>query len=218
MLLIALGIAIAVAIGWWLNQGDDPRSDAAARLADGSRHGRASHDSIGFGSSDSDSDPRSASAGGARRLVADGGMPPPPSPLPRSGRTAPPIVDMPGNAQDSEHSAGWRLGQTRHNLEIIQPRIAHMEQLVQDFEARGDTAAAEQQRRILERFQNRLTELRQDETELEAQARQDDSLGDVQTGYDEGADERERPPARVTPTGGSGTPGHESAVAPAQGQ
>jgi hypothetical protein len=213
VLLIGLGIALAIGLGVWLSGPSDSHDDGPPRIADGRHERRASHDSIGFGPEDSSE--RSARVR-PRRVLEDGGVAPTGLPI-RANRTRPPVgaPDLPRNARAAEETAGWRLGQARHHISIIEPRIAAMEQLVRDFEARGDTAAAERQRTILQRFQNRLTELREDEVQLEADARNDGSLADVDRGYEEGADERQRdrPPAREgsAPSGG-GQIRHESSA------
>ena len=148
--LIGVGIALAIGLGYWVSRDGDSHDDGAPRLAAGPRgNGPRVAGSIGFGPGGGEQARRAARvpAGGSSSTPASWRRCRPSTPPPQ-GRTRPPVVDLPrGDAEESEHSAGWRLGQTRHHLEIVQPRIAHMQELIRGFEERGDTAAAEQQRR-----------------------------------------------------------------------
>ncbi len=213
--LIGVGIALAIGLGYWVSRDGDPHDDGAPRLAAGPRGtARASQGSIGFGPGGGEHEARHAGASG--RVVVDAGVlaAVPTVHAAPQGRTRPPLVDLPrGDAEESEHSAGWRLGQNRHHLEIVQPRIAHMQELIRGFEERGETAAAEQQRTILQRFQTRLDELRAEQTVLTTQAQQDGTLGEADDGYAAGADERAReanevhetPPDSVAEPGANGS-------------
>jgi hypothetical protein len=101
---------------------------------------------------------------------------------------------------EAGHSAGWRLGYTRGRIAVIEPRIARLREVLADLEARGDATAVERQRAILQRFENRLASLRQEETELEAEARRDGTLGEVEEGMQAvDLSQGERAPLRRAP-------------------
>ncbi len=152
---------------------------------------------------DAEGRPRSASAGSLglapdapevreprRRpppLVQDGGVAAVPPGLP-GGRTrepAPPRVEAQGAQADAEQTTGWRLGQTRARIGIVEARVARMREAIASFEERGETENAERQRRILTRFETRLEELRTEQSELEPQARADGTIGDADRGFEE---------------------------------
>src|SRR5690606_38094784 len=112
--------------------------------------------------------------GGVARVAA------PPTSPPASPGIEPQRAEM-----EASRSAGWRLGRTRARIALIEPRIARLREMVEQFEQRGDAEGAERQRRVLTRFENRLAELRTEERDFEAQAQRDGTLGEAQQGYEE---------------------------------
>jgi hypothetical protein len=103
-------------------------------------------------------------------------------------------------------SAGWRLGQTRARIELIETRITRLQEAVANIEALGDEAPegmAEAQRRVLERFERRLASLQEHATELSAEAAADGSAAEEAEGYEA----TQRPdPGTVTVTRPDPTP------------
>lgn len=139
---------------------------------------------------------------------ADGGVPRPPrGPLEASrveasrveaSRTVPALTDRPRDPGEGQ-SSGWRLGQTRRQIEVASTRTEWLRAALADLERRGNAAAVEAQREVVQRFERRLEELRADAATLEARAREDGSLDDAQTGYDATDLELgQRAPARET--------------------
>ena len=184
-LLLALGAVALIAAGvvvWWNDQAargtaDDDGATVAA--------GHASHAGrIGGGDGE-----RATTTRGAPAIDADAGVL---ARVPRLGapRTAGARAgndeELPGNASDVERSSGWRLGQTRRRMAILEPRIERLRGIVADLEARGETALAERQRAVLERTERRMGELREEADELGATAQRDGTLGEVDRGYEEG--------------------------------
>lgn len=186
VVLVAAGVVAAV---MWSGDGDqgDGATPVAGREGDESSHGSTGS---GFGSSAG----ASSAGGGPLRagsrqadVPGDGGVRHPRVPDPAD---RPPTVNTHGALQespeDAERSAGWRLGQARARIEMVETRVSHLRETLAAAERGGDPAATEQQRTILRRFEARLTALRAQEPALEEQARQDGTLGDVSRGMQEG--------------------------------
>lgn len=186
-------VLLALGLGIWINReestgrasSDDDESEAAS----GSRGGVASASPIG---DRDDGEPGSRSER-PRSYEEDGGVPQRvvalPSGLP-GGQARMPAPRVPENQRavaDSEETTGWRLGQARQRISVLEPRIERMQALVAGFEERGETAAAERQRTIMQRFETRLGELRTEVTDLEAQATADGTLRDAERGFQESA-------------------------------
>lgn len=190
VVLVAAGVIAAV---MWGGEGD--ADDAPVAELDSEASSRNSGGGSGFGSSGGSS---GSSAGGPMHAsssrapaVGDGGVrrvrvPNPNVERPPPGENTHGALQQP--AEDAERSAGWRLGQARARIELVQTRVTHLRQAVADAERGGDEAATERQRTILRRFEARLTALRAEEPALEAQARQDGTLGDVERGMQEGVE------------------------------
>jgi hypothetical protein len=204
-----LGVLISIGIFAWKSMRSPGPDEEAARIdarsgriarsvegesagaAGGARSGRGA-DAVGDGGVGSGS----TGAGPAARPV----LPTPSGPV-EADRTAPPI-EVPRSAEASERSAGWRLGQTRALIEVAQSRVTRLREVLAQLEQRGDAAAVERQRAVVERFDTRLSELRADLTDLETEARRDGTLGEAEAGYRESqTDEAARPPARETASG-----------------
>lgn len=92
---------------------------------------------------------------------------------------------------DSRRSAGWRLGQARRRIELLEPRVTQYQALVDRFEAEGQPELAERQRAVLDRTRTRLESVRADQTRLQEEAEADGTAGDATAGYEQG--EREHP-------------------------
>src|SRR5690606_14475948 len=155
-----------------------PRPDALGATA-GDR--RASEDGPGIASAGEVREPGSVrgrhGAGDRPAVALDGGVAPGAAPMAPSARRG----NEPQRAQlDENRSAGWRLGQTRARIELVEQRVALLRERVRELEQRGDTENAERQRRILARFENRLAELRTEERDFEAEARRDGTLGEAE--------------------------------------
>lgn len=201
----ALLAALALGLGVWMSQGNQPVSGGSSPRGEGGAVG-----SGGVGASSREAGEPGVRSG-PRRVEADGGiaraLPPPPRgvavpPGLPGGRTreAPPSVlpgpEPQGGTPDADRSAGWRLGQARARIAIVEPRIARMRELIAGFEERGETEAAQRQRVIMQRFETRLGELRTEETALAAQAQSDGTLGEEQQGFD-ATHVADRPPIPV---------------------
>ena len=203
VVLVAAGVVAAV---MWSGDGDqgDGATPIAGREGDESSGGS---DGSHVGSSASHSSGSSAGGAGSSALsragegdtLGDGGVRRPRAPDPAE---RPPTVNTHGALQespeDAERSAGWRLGQARARIEMVETRVSHLRENLAAAERGGDPAATEQQRTILRRFEARLTALRAQEPALEEQARQDGTLGDVSRGMQEGVGPAL--PSRAPPT------------------
>lgn len=209
---MALGAVALIGVGlyvWWSEA--PARSQAhAASGDDGSASSQASHAAGGGGSGGGGSAAAANDAGRpqglVRRLLGDGGV----------GRVAvrssadpsgpvqsavPPDRGVPRNAGDEDHSAGWRLGQTRARIEILEGLVERYQTAYDGFVAEGNTDTATRQRVTLDRVTGRLARTRELETELRQEARGDGTLGEAQTGYEEGE------PTRIRQRAAGGTVG-----------
>ncbi len=201
--LAALGVALLVLFS---GRSDERTADGPVARLD-ARTGRVVSASGGNGASvvgAAGGGPSSTSRNAAAADDAGAPLPRPVRPTPTGpiepSRTVP--RELPNSAQAADRSAGWRLGRTRRQLEIIQPRIAQLHAVLADLEQRGDAAAIAHQQTVIQRFETRLAELRADQAELEAQARRDGTLGEADRGYqDSDTGEANRAPARMTPGG-----------------
>ncbi len=108
-------------------------------------------------------------------------LPPATSPL-APGHT----IDAPAprEADEATETTGWRLGATRRRIEQADHRLGLLRGQLATLEARGDGDTAARQRRVVDRFEERLEELRADEDALRAEAAADGTLADEDTGYD----------------------------------
>jgi len=95
---------------------------------------------------------------------------------------------------DGEHSAGFRLGQTRRNVAIFESRVEMLQANATRMRIEGHEDLAVRQEAVLERTQRRLDELRADEGELAAQAESDGTASDAPEGFGDGP-----PPPRDGP-------------------
>ncbi len=190
-----MGLAVLVAAGviaavMWSGDGDADEAPIAAVDTEGSSGGSSLGSSGGASGGASAGGPLRTASGRADTL-GDGGVRRARVPNPNAGDRPPPTVNTHGElrerAEDAEQSAGWRLGQVRARIELVETRVMHLREAVATVERGGDEAAIERQRTVLRRFEARLNELRAEEPALEAQARQDGTLGDVARGMQEGA-------------------------------
>lgn len=191
----------------YLRSGEGEGSEAMARLGGESGRLASSRGGDGTGgvvSGESPSGPHAPQR--TVQAVGDGGVPlrpvlaRPSGPV-QANRTVPPI-DAPRSAQNQGRSAGWRLGETRRLIEIADSRITRLRAVLADLERQGDPDAIERQRAVLQRFETRMSDLREEEAAFEAQARQEGTLGEVQRGYDESeTNEASRPVVRETAPG-----------------
>lgn len=144
-------------------------------------------------------------ASGARRSVgpADAGAP---AWIAPSSDTAPSESqnldsnerELPGNAHDHEQSSGWRLGQARRRISMLESRVERYRANLRDLDPSGPASlSAERQRSLLERTEARLRELREQERELAAMARSDGTISDAERGFEEGEHETVRPPVQI---------------------
>lgn len=187
---IIIGAALAVgalALGVWLASGDESASSGRIRAIDRDSRDRPRS----FGSQAVENDDREAR----------------PAPMPPSGEPARPIpsqplyapaIRAPQGAEESEESlrpprldphadrsSGWRLGRARAQITLVESRVAALRERVSAFEAQGDGQLAERQRMVLTRFENRLTQLRQEEATLQQEATADGTIGEVELGIRE---------------------------------
>jgi hypothetical protein len=84
-----------------------------------------------------------------------------------------------------DRSAGWRLGRARAQTEIVQERIASLRERFAEHTQAGNVDLAVQQREIIQRFENRLTLLREETRTLEAEATADGTIGEAEQGFSE---------------------------------
>ena len=196
---MALGAVALIAVGFgvWWSDSQDP-GPARARIGERPDARRA-----GSGSGGADLQ------GARRELPVDAGVlaqiprraegaVPAGSPGRGTGRTP---EELPGNATDTEHTSGWRLGQSRRRIVILQSRLARLHAQLELLEQQGRTDVAARQRAVLDRFEARLGEMRAEEQELLPLAERDGTMGEVDRGYEEGETESERPTSpAITPT------------------
>lgn len=194
LVLVAAGVAVASSFT------DDDGDAPPARLGEDPERRRASHAGGPGSSSGSATEGRATARRGAGPV--DGG---PLGQVP-TGAAAPAArapsgndEELPGNATDHEHSAGWRLGQARRRISILEPRLARYRARVQTLRDEGDTALAERQQAVVERIERRMGELRTQERELADAARADGTLDEAERGFEEGETDRnaERRAAQV---------------------
>jgi len=100
--------------------------------------------------------------------------------------------------QGQEETAGWRLGQARRRIQILQQREQTYQAAVDRFVAEGREDVAARQRAVLQRVQGRLAQMRETEQELQAEAESDGTLGDVDRGMEEGEPPLRGPVQRAT--------------------
>lgn len=131
----------------------------------------------------------------AARLAADGGVRPRRRPPIEQGDPAPSRRGELRQGLNADRSAGWRLGRARARIALVESRVARMRDAMAELERRGESA--ERQQVVLRRFETRLADLREEETELEAQATEDGTLGDVEQGMREGVAPRQAAPVRA---------------------
>ena len=112
---------------------------------------------------------------------------------------------IPRSAEDADQSAGWRLGQARRRISILERREALYQAAVDRFVQEGNTDNEVRQRAILERVQRRLEGLREREQELATEADAEGTLGEVDRGFEEGETDR-RGQSPVTVRSASGRP------------
>jgi len=93
---------------------------------------------------------------------------------------------IPRNAADADHSAGWRLGQARARIEILEGLVARYQAAYDGFVADGNTDLATRQRATLDRVTTRLAGMRELETELLLEAQGDGTMDEVGAGLEEG--------------------------------
>lgn len=96
-----------------------------------------------------------------------------------------PIRAIPRSAVEAHQSSGWRLGAARRRIAILGPRVEQVRERVAQFRENGQDDLAERQQRVLDRYVQRLDQLRADETRLAEEAAADGTMGDVDTGYEE---------------------------------
>lgn len=203
----AAALLVAAGIIFWMSDAGPGGSSGGSGDIPVVRRG-ASHGGgpSGGGGASGGGDGREAS-GRIRRFRGDGGVDAVEEPR-VAVRTEPRPGSRPARQQtnrdeqnadeDASHTAGWRLGQARRRIEILEQREQTYRAAVDRFveEGRDDTAA--RQRRVLQRVQGRLVEMRETEQELQAEAEADGTLGDVDRGLEEG-----EPPMRGPIQGGT---------------
>jgi len=188
--LMGLGAVAIVAVGAGIWASDGGGGEEAARLGEPGPRGVArrggsagSGGLAGSGAGPSGAGPR------APAVPADAGVLArvPPGAAPPGEPASAPEPELPGNAHDNEHSSGWRLGQARRRIAILEPRVARYRAALRGLdEQRRASPGAERQRTVLERTEQRLNELREQERELSAAARTDGTLADVDRGFEDG--------------------------------
>ena len=195
--LLAVGAVVLIAIGLYVySAGSDGRGEHAPVPVI-----RPGGDPGGGGIEAAGGTPTEGSVGssGRRRLVGDGGVarvalrPEPPEGEGSPG-VGPNGVRIQRGIQrgdpDADRSAGWRLGQARRRISILEGREQLYQDAVDRFIAEGRQDTAARQRTTLERVQRRLVEFREQEAELLTEAEDDGTLGEVDQGFEEGEPER----------------------------
>ena len=137
----------------------------------------------------------------ARRAGPDGGVLAPhvgvrtdfAAPGARTPTGVPEGRGIPRSDPDADQSSGWRLGQARRRLAILESRVTMYQAAVDRLVAEGRDDVAQRQRGVLERVQRRVVEFREQEAELLEAAQADGTMGDVDQGYEEGEQEPGRP-------------------------
>lgn len=94
--------------------------------------------------------------------------------------------DLPRDLLEQQNSAGFRLGQARRRIEELEGSIARFEANAVRLESEGRADVAARQREITQGLRERVETLRTSLPELEAEAQQEGSMGEVQRGFDEG--------------------------------
>lgn len=190
--IVALGALVLIGAGlyvWW-SDASHAGPDAPVARVGGAGVGGAG----GGGSSAEGAEPGGAVASSRRRRAAfaDGGVPhvglrpdePRPAVDPVTGvRTS---RGIPREDPGAHESAGWRLGQARRRIAILEDSERLYQSAVDRFVAEGNAETAERQRAVLERVQRRLEEFRTQERELAQEAQAEGTMGDVDRGYEEG--------------------------------
>ncbi len=146
------------------------------------------------------------SAGAPRRSGADGGVAVAhvgvrtdfPEPGARTPTGVPVSRGLPRSDPDADRSAGWRLGQTRRRVALLESRVTLYQDAVDRFVAEGRDDLAGRQRAVLERIQRRVVEFREEEAELLEAAQAEGTMGEVDQGYEEGEPDN---PQRAAPAG-----------------
>ncbi|MCA9604505.1 MAG: hypothetical protein KC619_02850 [Myxococcales bacterium] len=201
--MLALGALALIGAGfyvWWSGATRPSQSTEPPRVVEGQGLGGGG----GGAEPGGDVEPGGAtSSNGRRRIVGDGGVPQvalhvDPS-EPTAGRTndngLPTSRGIPREDPGANESAGWRLGQARRRIAILEERVQVYQGLVDRFIAEGNTETAERQRAVLDRVQRRVTEFREQEQQLVREAETEGTMGDVDRGYEEGEAEA-RPPVQ----------------------
>jgi len=145
--------------------------------------------------------PGGATTGSRRSAGADGGVavariaPRVDDPdAPRTGPTGVPTSrGLPRADPDENRSSGWRLGQARRRVAILEGRVDLYQSAVDRLVAEGRNDVAERQRAVIERVRGRITDFRAQEAELLEQAEADGTMNDVDQGYEEGEQENRQP-------------------------
>ncbi len=196
--IVALGALALIGAGlyvWWSDSSHVAPDARVARVGGGAADGAG-----GGGASADGAEPGGAPASARRRRGSgDGGVPhvglrpdePRPAVDPETGvRTS---RGIPREDPGAHESAGWRLGQARRRIAILEDSERLYQSAVDRFLAEGNAETAERQRVVLERVQRRLEEFRTDERELLQEAQAEGTMGDVDRGYEEG----DAPPQQI---------------------
>ncbi|HHH30481.1 MAG TPA: hypothetical protein ENK57_19365 [Polyangiaceae bacterium] len=188
--LLALGAAALIAVGIYIFLRDRGERAADARPSQPAHEGGSV-----------ESDPRSAHAraedAGAMEAVARftgdaGAAVSQVRALPESTGSAPPpdgirpIRGLPREDPDADRSSGWRLGQARRRIALLEARAGTYQEAVDRFVEAGNAQLAERQRAVLERVQGRIAEFRSQESELLEAAEADGTMDEVAQGYEQG--------------------------------
>jgi len=191
--LIAVGVIAFVA----LRDGETQNGNARIDTAGEPREARAGHGTSVGGAADPPMREAPRPVAHARSAYGDGGVPRRTRPARTTGEST--RGQLRRDEASASRSAGWRLGQARARIDLVQTRVTRLQEAVAELEGRGQSEAAERQRVVLRRFETRLGQLREEETELEAQATQDGTIGEVEQGMREGLDPAQltRPPAQA---------------------
>lgn len=186
---MALGALLLIGVGvyvWWTGSGHG--ASAGPMPVVGSEGG----DVVGGGGPEILRPGERPGEASSRRVFGDGGVPhvgvrtdygSPNEPTASGVR---PSRGIPREALDEGQSSGWRLGQARRRIAILEDRERVYQAAVDRFVADGNEETAARQRVVLERVQSRLVEIREDEARLAGEAAADGTMGDVDTGYEEG--------------------------------
>ncbi|MFK7986492.1 MAG: hypothetical protein AB8I08_10700 [Sandaracinaceae bacterium] len=99
-------------------------------------------------------------------------------------------------ADDAERSNGWRAGQRRRQVEVLEARVERLREAVGQLREEGRSDLADRQQSIVERIDARADEVREELGELRAAAQADGTLAEAEQGYEDSAPVRNESRAR----------------------